>query len=64
MSYLLLADDHVFKCRSWDGLADKLVWAHDQGYQSAKARLDVGDHGPPVDAVRAGRACVKEPAAI
>ena len=38
MSYLLLADDHVFKCRSWDGLADKLVWPHDQGYQSAKAR--------------------------
>ena len=31
MSYLLLADGHLFKCQSWDGLVDKLVWARDQG---------------------------------
>lgn len=34
MSYLLLADDHVFKCRSWDGLVDLLVWARGQEYRS------------------------------
>jgi len=38
VGYLLLADSHVFKCRSWDDLAAKLVWARQEGYRVAKAR--------------------------
>ncbi len=38
MSYLLLADSHIFKCRTWDALAAKLVWARGEGYRVAKAR--------------------------
>ena len=38
MSYLLLADSHTYRCRTWDDLAAKLVWAREQGYGFAKAR--------------------------
>lgn len=38
MSYVLLADAHTFKCRTWDDLAAKLVWAREEGYRPAKAR--------------------------
>ena len=38
MSYLLLADSHTFVCRSWDDLTARLVWAHQEGYSTAKAR--------------------------
>lgn len=38
MGYLLLADSHTFKCRTWDDLAPRLVWAREKGYSTAKAR--------------------------
>ena len=38
MSYVLLADSHTFKCRTWDDLAARLVWARQEGYATAKAR--------------------------
>ena len=38
MSYLLLADSHIFVCRTWDELAARLVWARQEGYAKAKAR--------------------------
>jgi hypothetical protein len=38
VGYLLLADSHTFVCRIWSELAARLVWAHEQGYTSAKAR--------------------------
>ena len=38
MGYLLLADSHTFVCRTWDDLAGRLVWAHREGYSTAKAR--------------------------
>ena len=38
VAYLLLADDDVFSCRSFDALAAKLVWARGEGYATAKAR--------------------------
>jgi hypothetical protein len=36
--YLLEADGHVFVCRGRNALVNRLVWARDQGYTSAKAR--------------------------
>lgn len=36
--YLLLADSHTFVCRTWDDLAEKLVWARQECYRTAKAR--------------------------
>jgi hypothetical protein len=39
---VLLADQHTFVCRSWDDLAAKLVWAHEEGYRRAKARRASG----------------------
>jgi len=38
VSYLLLADQHTYICRTWTDLAAKLVWAREQGYRTAKAR--------------------------
>lgn len=38
MWYLLLADQHVYRCRTCDALVDKLVWGRDQRYATAKAR--------------------------
>jgi len=42
VGYLLLADSHTFKCRTWDDLAARLVWAREQGYSTAKARRASG----------------------
>jgi hypothetical protein len=39
VSYVLLADAHTFRCRTWDDLAAKLMWAREEGYQTAAARL-------------------------
>jgi hypothetical protein len=36
--YLFPADDHTYRCRSWDDWANRLLWAHRQGFRSAKAR--------------------------
>jgi hypothetical protein len=38
VAYALLAESHTFKCRTWDDLAAKLVWAREKGYLVAKAR--------------------------
>ena len=38
MSYVLLADQHTFVCRSWDDLAAKLVCARQEGYRTAMTR--------------------------
>ncbi len=43
MGYLLLADAHTFVCRTWGDLAARLVWAREQGYATAKARLTAAD---------------------
>ena len=34
----MLADSHTFKCRTWDDLAARLVWAREKGHGIAKAR--------------------------
>jgi hypothetical protein len=38
VAYLLLADDKTYRCRSWSDLTNRLVWAHRNGYNSARAR--------------------------
>lgn len=38
MPYLLLADQHTYRCRNWDQLVGRLVWARGNGYRTAKAR--------------------------
>ena len=48
MGYLLLADSHTFVCRTWDDLAAKLVWAREEGYQTAKARRANGHVDRPL----------------
>jgi hypothetical protein len=48
VSYLLLADSHTFVCRSWDDLAARLVWARQQGYETAKARCANGYEDRPL----------------
>jgi hypothetical protein len=48
VGYLLLAGSHTFVCRTWDDLAAKLVWARQQGYQTAKARCANGNVDRPL----------------
>jgi hypothetical protein len=48
VSYLLLVDSHTFVCRTWDDLAARLVWARQQGYRTAKARLTAADFDRPL----------------
>jgi hypothetical protein len=48
VAYLLLTDDEVFACRSFDGLAAKLLWAREQGYTEVKARFANGDVDRPL----------------
>jgi hypothetical protein len=48
VGYLLLADSHTYVCRSWDDLAARLVWAREQGYATAKARLTAADFDWPL----------------
>jgi hypothetical protein len=38
VAYVLLADSHTYRCRTWDDLAARLVWAREEGYRTAKAR--------------------------
>ena len=42
MGFLLLADSHIFVCRTWDDLAARLVWARQESYRTAKARYANG----------------------
>jgi hypothetical protein len=34
--YLLQADENTYRCRDWDHLVERLVWAHRSGYKTAK----------------------------
>ena len=46
-SYLLLAENSVYHCRSWDDLAERLVWAHRERFRSAKARRTAWEEDRP-----------------
>jgi hypothetical protein len=48
VAYLLHADDHVYRCRTWHDLAERLVWAHRQGFGSAKARRTAWEEDRPL----------------
>ena len=48
MPYLLLADDHTYRCRNWDDLAERLVWAHHRGFRSAMARRTAWEEDRPL----------------
>jgi hypothetical protein len=48
VAYLLQADDHIYRCRSWDQLAERLLWAHRQGFRSAKARRTAWEEDRPL----------------
>lgn len=46
--YVLLADQRTYRCRSWDQLDERLVWAHRSGYTTAKARRTTMDSDRPL----------------
>jgi hypothetical protein len=46
--YLLFADDHTYRCRSWQQLVERLAWAHRSGYATAKARHTTMDSDRPL----------------
>jgi hypothetical protein len=48
VAYLLLADDHTCRCRTWNQLAERLLWAHRQGFTSAKARHTAWEEDRPL----------------
>jgi hypothetical protein len=48
VTYLLLADDKTYRCRNWDDLTERLVWAHRQGFTSAKARRTAWEEDRPL----------------
>ena len=48
MPYLLLTDEHTYRCRNWDQLVERLVWAHRSGYTTAKARRTTLDSDRPL----------------
>jgi hypothetical protein len=48
MSYLLLADDETYRCTTWGELTKRLVWAHRQGFTSAKARHTAWEEDRPL----------------
>jgi hypothetical protein len=45
--YLLLADKHTYRCRNWDQLVERLVWAHRTSCTTAKAWRTTIDSAPP-----------------
>jgi hypothetical protein len=47
VGYLLLADSHTYVCGTWDDLVGRLLWAREQGFVKAKARLANGDTDRP-----------------
>jgi RecB family endonuclease NucS len=47
-AYLLLADDHTYRCRDWDQPVEKLLWAHQSGCTTAKARRTTMDSDRPL----------------
>jgi hypothetical protein len=46
--YVLLADQRTYRCRNWDQLVERLVWAHQAGYTTAKARRTTMDSDRPL----------------
>jgi hypothetical protein len=48
VGYLLLADSNTYVCRSWDDLVGRLLWAREQGFVKARARLANGDIDRPL----------------
>jgi hypothetical protein len=48
VAYLLLADDRVYRCRTGGDLAERLVWAHRQGFRSAKASRTAWEEDRPL----------------
>jgi hypothetical protein len=48
VGYLLFADSHSYVCRTWNDLAARLVWAREEGYETAKARRANGEIDRPL----------------
>jgi hypothetical protein len=48
MPYLLLGDDHTYQCRNWEQLVERLVWARESGYTTAKARHTTSESDRPL----------------
>jgi hypothetical protein len=48
VAYLLQADDKTYRCRNWDQLAERLIWAHRHGFRSAKARRTAWEEDRPL----------------
>jgi hypothetical protein len=48
VAYVLLADSHVFRCRTWNELVVKLAWARENGYRQAQARRCWTDFDRPL----------------
>jgi hypothetical protein len=48
VAYLLLADSHTFRCKSWNELVAKPVWARENGYRQAQARCCWTDFDRPL----------------
>jgi hypothetical protein len=46
--YPLLADERTYRCRNWDQLVERLVWAHRSGYTTAKPRRTTLDSDRPL----------------
>jgi hypothetical protein len=46
--YLLLADDRTYRCRNWDQLVERMVWARRSGYATAKARRTTWESDRPL----------------
>jgi hypothetical protein len=49
-------EGHKYRCRDWDGLVDRLVWAHRQRYGSVKARRPPGYAGSALQPGGPGKA--------
>jgi hypothetical protein len=47
VGHLLLANSRTYVCRTWEDLVGRLLWAREQGFVKAKARLANGDIDRP-----------------
>jgi hypothetical protein len=48
VAYRLLADSRTYGCRTWEELVDRLLWAREHGFETAKARYANGDVDRPL----------------
>jgi hypothetical protein len=46
--YLLIADNETHRCRTWDQLVERLVWARQNDYTTAKARRTIWESDWPL----------------